>query len=105
MATARSELVDVHVRRWYRFINRCVRRVFLLGEGTFDRKAWEKRNVAMPVLVCFVGMFVLICPGLFHYCGTPTAKCRETSLASRGLENTMNSSMTPFQFRTGRLSK
>jgi hypothetical protein len=40
MATARRELVDVHVTRWYHCINRCVRRAFLLSEGTFDRKAW-----------------------------------------------------------------
>ena len=49
MTTARSQLVDVSVSRWYHCISRCVRRAFLLGEGaesaTGDRKAWIERRL------------------------------------------------------------
>jgi len=40
MAIARAHLVDPSVTRWYHCITRCVRRAFLLGEGTGDRKVW-----------------------------------------------------------------
>ncbi len=40
MTTARSELVDVDVTRWYHCISRCVRMAFLITEGTTDRKQW-----------------------------------------------------------------
>ena len=35
MTIARAHLVDASVTRWYH----CVRRAFLLGEGTLDRKS------------------------------------------------------------------
>lgn len=40
MTTARRELVDVTVTRWYHCISRCVRLAFLMGEGAEDRKQW-----------------------------------------------------------------
>jgi hypothetical protein len=40
MTIARAHLVDPAVSRWYHCITRCVRRAFLLGEGTTDRKVW-----------------------------------------------------------------
>ncbi len=49
MTTARSKLVDVSLSRWYHCISRCVRRAFLLAEGsdtaTGDRKAWNERRL------------------------------------------------------------
>ena len=40
MTIARAHLVDPSVTRWYHCITRCVRRAFLLSEGTLDRKQW-----------------------------------------------------------------
>ncbi len=40
MTTARRELVDVEVTRWYHCISRCVRRAFLCGDGFEHRKQW-----------------------------------------------------------------
>jgi len=40
MTTARCELVDVSVTRWYHCLSRCVRGGFLMGEGFEDRKQW-----------------------------------------------------------------
>ena len=31
--------------RWYHCVTRCVRRAFLLGEGTSDRKEWIERRL------------------------------------------------------------
>ena len=39
MAIARMRQIDASVARWYHCMTRCVRRAFLLGEGTSDRKA------------------------------------------------------------------
>jgi REP element-mobilizing transposase RayT len=38
MTMARAKLVDPETTRWYHCITRCVRRAFLLAEGTLDRK-------------------------------------------------------------------
>jgi len=40
MTVARSQLVDVNVTRYYHCIARCVRRVYLCGEGFEHRKQW-----------------------------------------------------------------
>ena len=47
MTTARSELVDESVTRWYHCISRVVRRAKLLGEGeqVGARKAWIERRL------------------------------------------------------------
>jgi len=40
MTTARKELVDTDVTRWYHCISRCVRAAYSMGEATEDRKQW-----------------------------------------------------------------
>ena len=45
MTIARAQLVDSSVTRWYHCVSRCVRRASLLGEGTFDRKAWLEHRL------------------------------------------------------------
>src|SRR5271170_7892560 len=45
MTIARAHLVDPTVTRWYHCITRCVRRAFLLGEGTSDRKLWIENRL------------------------------------------------------------
>ncbi len=45
MTMARARLVDVSVTRWYHCVTRGVRRAFLLGEGTRDRKEWIDRRL------------------------------------------------------------
>ncbi len=45
MATARSQLIDTTVARWYHCISRCVRRAFLLGDGPHDRKGWIENRL------------------------------------------------------------
>ena len=45
MTIACAHLVDPAVSRWYHCITRCVRRAFLLGEGTADRKVWIENRL------------------------------------------------------------
>ena len=45
MTIARAHLVDPAVTRWYHCITRCVRRAFLMGEGTNDRKVWIENRL------------------------------------------------------------
>ena len=45
MTIARAHLVDPAVTRWYHCVTRCVRRAFLLGEGTHDRKGWIEHRL------------------------------------------------------------
>ncbi len=45
MTVARAHLVDPSVTRWYQCVTRCVRRAFLLGEGTHDRKGWIEQRL------------------------------------------------------------
>jgi hypothetical protein len=64
MATARRELVDVQVTRWYHCINRRrrVRRAFLLSEGTFDRRAWieSRLDELAGIFAISVGGFAIL---------------------------------------------
>jgi REP element-mobilizing transposase RayT len=62
MATARASLVDVDVTRWYHCISRCVRRAFLLADGSFDRRAWiEKRLEELAqIFAVAVGGFTIM---------------------------------------------
>ncbi len=62
MTMARAHLVDPAVTRWYHCITRFVRRAFLLGEGTHDRKAWiENRlqELAQVFSIAVAGFSVL----------------------------------------------
>jgi len=62
MTVARAHLVDPAVTRWYHCITRCVRRAFLLGEGTNDRKLWIEtrlRELAEIFSVAVGGFSVL----------------------------------------------
>ena len=53
MTIARAHLVDPSVTRWYHCVTRCVRRAFLLGEGTHDRKEWiEHRLEELAEIFC-----------------------------------------------------
>jgi hypothetical protein len=45
MAIARMRQIDASVARWYHCMTRCVRRAFLLGEGTSDRRAWIENRI------------------------------------------------------------
>src|SRR5271170_7967502 len=45
MATPRCRLVDLAVARWYHCITRCVRRAFLINDGSSDRRAWIERRL------------------------------------------------------------
>ncbi len=56
MAIARSRLIDVSVTRWYHCITRCVRRAFLLGEGTSDRREWLEKRIEELAQIFAVGV-------------------------------------------------
>jgi hypothetical protein len=45
MTIARAHLVDPAVTHWYHCMTRCVRRAFLLGEGSLDRKEWIEHRL------------------------------------------------------------
>jgi REP element-mobilizing transposase RayT len=47
MTTARKDLVDVNVTRWYHCISRCVRACYLMGEGYEDRKQWIENRLEL----------------------------------------------------------
>jgi hypothetical protein len=47
MTTARKELVDVAVTRWYHCISRCVRSAFLMVDGPVDRKLWIENRLQL----------------------------------------------------------
>ena len=46
MAIARVRQIDPSVARWYHCMTRCVRRAFLLEEGTTDRQKWIEDRIA-----------------------------------------------------------
>ncbi len=56
MAIARARLIDVSVTRWYHCITRCVRRAFLLGEGTSDRREWLEKRIEELAQIFAVGV-------------------------------------------------
>ncbi len=62
MTTARAELVDLEVTRWYHCMNRCVRGEPLLGEGATDRKQWlaERLEQLTQIFPVSVGAFSLL---------------------------------------------
>jgi hypothetical protein len=62
MATARARLVDVDVARWYHCASRCVRRAFLLREGSFDRRLWieNRLNELAQLFAVAVGGFAAL---------------------------------------------
>jgi hypothetical protein len=62
MTTARKELVDVDVTRWYHCISRCVRLAFLMQNGVEDRKQWiEDRLKLLTEHFCIaVGGFAIL---------------------------------------------
>ncbi len=64
MAIARSRLIDVSITRWYHCITRCVRRAFLLGEGTSDRREWLEKRIQELAQKPFVDMH---CVGIGSY--------------------------------------
>ncbi len=45
MTIARGQQIDSSVTRWYHCVTRCVRRAFLLGEGTSDREVWIENRI------------------------------------------------------------
>ena len=47
MTTARSEIVDPDLTRYYHCISRCVRGAFLCGEGFEHRKTWIEKRIEL----------------------------------------------------------
>ena len=47
MTTARKNLVDPEVTRYYHCISRCVRQAFLCGKGFEDRKQWIEARLEL----------------------------------------------------------
>jgi hypothetical protein len=46
MVMARARPVDPSVTRWCHWVSHCVRRAFLLAEGSIDRKLWIENRLA-----------------------------------------------------------
>lgn len=47
MTTARKEIVDPNVTRWYHCVSKCVRNGYLLEGGIQDRKQWIERRLEL----------------------------------------------------------
>ena len=62
MTTARREMVDVNLTRWYHCISRCVRSAFLMAEGRPDRKQWieDRLQVLSQNFSIAVGSFAVM---------------------------------------------
>ena len=56
MAIARSRQIDASVTRWYHCVTRCVRCAFLVGNGTFDRRAWIENRIEDLAQIFAVGV-------------------------------------------------
>ena len=63
MAIARCQQIDASVTRWYHCMTRCVRRAFLLQEGTSDRKEWLENRIEelAEIFAVGVGGFSVMC--------------------------------------------
>ncbi len=62
MTSARSQLVDVELTRWYHVISKTVRGAFLLGEGDHTRKQWieDRLKLLASVFAVEVGGFAIL---------------------------------------------
>jgi hypothetical protein len=62
MAIARIRQIDPFVARWHHCMTRCVRRAFLLEEGTTDRKKWIEDRIAdlAQIFALAVGGFTVM---------------------------------------------
>ncbi len=56
MTIARAHLVDASVSRWYHCVARCVRRAYLLGKGTDDRKLWIENRLCELAEICAISV-------------------------------------------------
>jgi REP element-mobilizing transposase RayT len=62
MTTARKNIVDVSVTRWYHCLSRCVRGGYLMGEGYDDRKQWieDRLKLLASAFSISVGGFAIL---------------------------------------------
>lgn len=62
MTTARKNIVDVSVTRWYHCISKCVRGGCLMGEGYEDRKQWieDRLKLLASAFALSVGGFAIM---------------------------------------------
>jgi hypothetical protein len=56
MTIARSRQIDTSLTRWSHCVTRCVRRAFLLGDDTSDRKAWIENRIEELTQIFAVGV-------------------------------------------------
>jgi hypothetical protein len=56
MTIARKQLIDLSVARWYHCTSRCVRRAFLLAEGSTNRKEWIENRIKELAEIFAVGI-------------------------------------------------